>query len=189
MSCVSHKDLESRIHDYEDEGCHEYWTPQEYDRIVQNLDTEMPQELPVSEEVQQENLFTEFDSCSENEGESEAESDSGEESDTGEIEFETINARGVKSACPFNDLASFHCVKGFPPDILHDVMEGVIPEDLLSIIRILSVKGWFTINQYNNSLERLGFTSHESGDKPYPVPTSKKVKKLSGKALSNLGKS
>ena len=149
----------------------------------------MPQELPVIEEVQQENLFTEFDSCSENEGDSAAESDSGEESDTETGGIEIFNARGVKSVCPFNDLASFHCVKGFPPDILHDVMEGVIPEDLLSIIRILSVKGWFTISQYNNTLERLGFTSHESGDKPYPVPSSNKVKKLSGKALSNLGKS
>jgi hypothetical protein len=64
-------------------------------------------------------------------------------------------------------------------------MEGVIPEDLLNIIRISSLKDWFTISDYNISLERLGFFSHESGDKPYPVTESKKTKKLKGKAVSN----
>ena len=65
-------------------------------------------------------------------------------------------------------------------------MEGVIPEDLLGIIRILSKKSWFTISQYNDALERLDFLSYESRDKPYPVPTTNKVKKLKGKAVSNL---
>ena len=64
-------------------------------------------------------------------------------------------------------------------------MKGVIPEDLLAIIRILEAKGWFTVVQYNKALERLEFTSYESSDKPYPVPVSKSVKKLKGKAVSN----
>ena len=62
---------------------------------------------------------------------------------------------------------------------------GVIPEDLLAIIRILESRGVFTIDQYNQCIERLEFSSYESGDKPYPVPISKKVKKLKGKAVSN----
>ena len=75
---------------------------------------------------------------------------------------------------------------GFPPDILHDVYEGIIPEDLLGAIRILSSKGLFTLLQYNEALKNIGYTSYESGDKPCPVPTSSKVKKLKGKAVSNL---
>ena len=55
----------------------------------------------------------------------------------------------------------------------------------MGIIRILSAKGWFSIDQYNNALVRLGYLSYESGDKPCPLPTSSKVKKLKGKAVSN----
>ena len=81
-----------------------------------------------------------------------------------------------------NILASFHSVTCFPPDVLHDVFEGIIPEDLLGVIRILSMKGWFSLTQYNDSLNRLGYPSYESYDKPCPVPTSSSVKKLKGES-------
>ena len=60
--------------------------------------------------------------------------------------------------------------------------------DLLGVIRILANKGHFTINEYNSALQRLGFSSYEAGDKPYPVPTSRssKISNLKGKAVSNL---
>ena len=63
---------------------------------------------------------------------------------------------------------------------------GVIPEDLLGIIRILAVKGQFGIADYNLSLKRLGFSSYEAADKTYQVTTSRsaKVTKLTGKAVS-----
>ena len=64
---------------------------------------------------------------------------------------------------------------------------GVIPIDLLSINRILELKGWFSIAQYNETLDRFKFTSYERNDKPYPLPSSKSVKKLRGKAVSNWG--
>ena len=71
-----------------------------------------------------------------------------------------------------------------PLDILHDVFEGIIPQDLLGIIRILANNGQFSITDYNSALHRLGFLSYESNDKPCPVPTSPKVKHLKGKAVS-----
>ena len=70
-------------------------------------------------------------------------------------------------------------------DIMHDLMEGCIPEDLLSINRILIKLNWMTIIQYNSTLESLEFASYERGDKPYPLQNSKKNKKLRGKAVSN----
>ena len=70
---------------------------------------------------------------------------------------------------------------------MHDLMEGVIPSDLLGINRILENKGWFSISQYNEALERFEFSSYERNDKPYPLPSTKSVKKLRGKAVSNWG--
>ena len=55
--------------------------------------------------------------------------------------------------CPLNILQSFHCTSGFPPDLLHDHMEGVMSQDLLGIIRILSLKKWFSIKEYNKDMK------------------------------------
>ena len=172
-----YKHLENQIHDFIEKP-HAYWTREEYDSITKGMG-QRTGDLSILEEVDEANLFT-LDG-----EESTNESDVSTEENIDTEEELASNTRGVKSLCPFNVLSSFHCVSGFPPDILHDMMEGVIPEDLLGIIRILDVKGWFTVLQYNKILERLEFSSYESADKPYPVPTSKSVKKLKGKAVSN----
>ena len=75
----------------------------------------------------------------------------------------------------------------FQQEPIFNPIEGVIPSDLLSINRILEIKGWFSIAEYNETLERFKFTSYERNDKPYPLPSSKSVKKLRGKAVSNWG--
>ena len=71
--------------------------------------------------------------------------------------------------------------------LLKPFISGVVPLDLLAIIRILAKNGQFSIFQYNEALKRLGFRSYESSDKPCPVPVtySKKVTKLKGKAISH----
>ena len=91
---------------------------------------------------------------------------------------------GIKHMCPLNSLQSFHSTSGFPPDILHDVMEGVISEDLLGIIRILSSKNWFSIEEYNQTLQSLNYKSYEASDRPENLALSMRVKKLNGKACS-----
>ena len=67
------------------------------------------------------------------------------------------------------------------------IISGVVPADLLSIIRGMVKNGQFTVDSYNDALERLQFYSYESESKPCPVPISfsKKISKLSGKAISN----
>lgn len=40
---------------------------------------------------------------------------------------------GVKSSCIRSEnLKHFHVVDGFPPDILHDLLEGIVPFELFS---------------------------------------------------------
>ena len=69
-------------------------------------------------------------------------------------------------------------------DLLHDLMEGVLAEDLLSIIRTLSSKRWFSVETYNIALRDFGWFSYEQTNKPQSVPTSNKSGKLKGKAVS-----
>ena len=196
--------LEDRIHDYTEHGSHEYWTKEEYEEIGKSLETEYDTEEEV-DEVQQEvtcqddelgekgddasqddELGEKGDDASQDdesdqEGNSDGEDVSGDES---YVEDENLPTRGVRSVCPFNILSSFHCVQGFPFDVMHDCMEGIIPSDLLAINRILSSKGCFSIDQYNCALGNFEFSSYERNDKPYPLPIKNSVKKCRGKAVS-----
>ena len=61
----------------------------------------------------------------------------------------------------------------------------LVSQDLLGIIRILKVKGWFTIAECNSNLKVLKYKSNEASDKPESVPESMNVKELIGKAVSN----
>ena len=92
---------------------------------------------------------------------------------------------GVKTKCVFNALTAFHCTSSMPPDSLHDLMEGVLPQDLLGIVRILVNKGWFSLAEFNKALKSIKYSRQESSNKPQEVTSSNKVKKLAGKATSN----
>ena len=135
------------------------------------------------------NLFTGLSSYSAKDDDDEtdhSDQNSDRDNDDRDIaENRFANTRGLKTECPLNVLDSFHCVDGFPPDILHDLFEGGVPEDLLGIIRILVNRGYFILDQYNIALGRLSFSSYESGNKPQLVPNSSKVKKLKSMAVSN----
>ena len=131
-----------------------------------NITSEQPPNLPSSDST-------------------DSDSDSGSDQEQSESEPVIFNPKGIKSECPLNLLKSFHSTQSFPPDVLHDVFEGVIPEDLLGIVRILVSKRWFTLEQYNDALIRHGYSSHESGDKPCPVPLKSKIKKLKGSVVSS----
>ena len=67
---------------------------------------------------------------------------------------------------------------------MHDLFEGVVAEDLYSVIKTLSVMGWFQLEQYNSKLCNFGWISYEERDKPEKLPTASKSKKLKGKAIS-----
>ena len=121
------------------------------------------------------------ESDSEYDSENDVESSDNPDSDE---EDESVELFGIKHRCPLNVLESFHSVSAFPPDLLHDLLEGTASQDLLGIIRILSRKGWFSIEEYNTSLKGLKYKSYESSDRPQVVPINKKTKKLNGKACS-----
>lgn len=45
-------------------------------------------------------------------------------------ENEAVVVDGVKADCVLNKLTYFHCITGFPPDLLHDLLEGIVPVEL-----------------------------------------------------------
>ena len=173
---IQYDQLDENIHDMDGEEPHARWTVQEYDSIISSIeDQEMTED--VEDVVEMESLIAADEDDFDDEG-----SEDGEDDNDGEEGI--IDNRWIKSRCPLNILQSFHCVNGFPPDLLHDFLEGVVAEDLLSIIKTLSSKAWFSIDEYNEALKDFGWFSYETTDKPLGVPTARKIVKLKGKAVS-----
>ena len=105
-------ELESKIHDFTSLGKHQYWTIGQYDeRAVRPAE---PTEVEVA--VTEENLFDEIDEPGGNNDVIPVEPDE-------ETEMET-QQYGLRERCPLNELRSFHAVYSFPPDSLHDILEG-----------------------------------------------------------------
>ena len=169
---IQYDDLKDNIHNYGHKH-HEKWTKEEYDKAA----------LIAERKKKDKNVhrcYYDGDSSSEEFDSSDIESDA-----TTSDNDEESASYGVKHRCPLNSLQSFHCTSGFPPDILHDIFEGVVSQDMLGIIRILKSKGWFSIKDYNTNMKMLKYKSNEASDKPENIPESMKVKKMIGKAVSN----
>lgn len=57
---------------------------------------------------------------------------------------------GVKRSCPLSDrLKHFHFVSGYPPDVLHDLFEGIVPRELALCIQIFTKKKYFNLTLLN----------------------------------------
>lgn len=188
---IQYTDLREHIHDLDGDDVHEYWTVEGYDDICDSLESNLDGVLPeavdtISINDLEQHLFDEYEEPSseeevDNNGSldvTEDESDLDEEENLG-----TRNKFGLRERCVFNVLDSFHAVYSFPPDLLHDLYEGVVAQDLCGCIKILSMKGFFTIKEYNEALQNHHYKSYEMNDRPQPL-IKPKAMKLSGKAVS-----
>ena len=110
---VQYDQLDSNIHDYDGAEKHKRWTAADYDQITRDL----LQEVYEADDIH-ENMEEVIDSSDE--------AVDYEESDDSHSDVEEIDNHGVKFKCPLNVLDSFHCVLGFPPDLMHDVLEVLL---------------------------------------------------------------
>ena len=61
---------------------------------------------------------------------------------------------------------SFHVVDGLPPDIMHDMLEGVVPLEMSLVLKSLIDKGYFTLDDLNHTLESWNYGPLDKADKP-----------------------
>lgn len=74
---------------------------------------------------------------------------------------------GVKGECVLSKhLSFFHPVTGFPPDILHDLFEGVIPIELSLCLQDLISKGFFTLDRLNHIIRSFPYKNSDQVNKP-----------------------
>ncbi|KAL7877515.1 hypothetical protein SRHO_G00041580 [Serrasalmus rhombeus] len=88
---------------------------------------------------------------------------------------------GVKRACVFTkSLSHFHVVSGFPPDIAHDIFEGIVPVELAHCLGLLISKRLFTLEDLNKAVLAFPYKWSDKTNKPHVVPQSFLVRKTIG---------
>lgn len=73
----------------------------------------------------------------------------------------------MKGECVLSKhLSFFHPVTGFPPDILHNLFEGVIPIELSLCLQDLISKGFFTLDRLNHIIRSFPYKNSDKVNKP-----------------------
>lgn len=101
-------------------------------------------------------------------------------------ENELLSVDGVKQEGPLNRLSGFHACQGFPPDFLHDVLEGIVPRDLSLCLADFISKKYFTLDELNCEIECFPFKFSDKTNRPQKIPaTFQRNKTLGGNGHEN----
>lgn len=75
---------------------------------------------------------------------------------------------GVKRSCVLSDhLSYFRPITGFPPDILHDLFEGVVPVQLAHSLKGLIARKYFTMEELNRAILSFPFQHSDKVNRPH----------------------
>lgn len=88
---------------------------------------------------------------------------------------------GVQADCVLRQhLEHFHTVTGFPPDVLHDLFEGIVPVELALCIGEMIRRKYFTLEYLNERILSFPYQRTDKLDKPHKMPQTFAVKKSIG---------
>lgn len=75
---------------------------------------------------------------------------------------------GINRRSALNDLRYFHVCNGaLIPDIMHDVLEGVLQYEVKLMLRyMINTENYFSLDLFNSKLQNLELSSVESKNKP-----------------------
>lgn len=78
---------------------------------------------------------------------------------------------GVKGDCVLREsLHYFHAITGFPPDILHDLLEGILPVELSLCIKEMIRLKYFTLEYLNQKITSFPYQHTDKVNRPHPIP-------------------
>lgn len=90
--------------------------------------------------------------------------------ENGPLAKESSTIYGVTGQSPLNQLSNFHVVNQLPQDIMHVLLEGVIPYEItLMLTYFVTDQAYFSIAELNDRLASFPFTQQEARDKPSPI--------------------
>lgn len=83
---------------------------------------------------------------------------------------ESAKLYGVKGNSVLNKSKYFHVVGGLPSDIMHDILEGVLPLHVKAMLnKFVFQDKFFTLEQLNKQLARYPYGQSDSANRPSPI--------------------
>ncbi|XP_034096114.1 uncharacterized protein LOC117562389 isoform X1 [Gymnodraco acuticeps] len=94
---------------------------------------------------------------------------------------------GVKRHCSITQsLDHFSIHTGYPPDIMHDIFEGLVPVELARCLALLISKKYFNLETLNKSILQFPYKWADKTNRPHVIPhTFSKRKTIGGNAHEN----
>lgn len=81
----------------------------------------------------------------------------------------TKSLYGVTGPCAFSELPNFSVTNAFPPDVMHDFLEGVVPHVLKLVLKALHNEKVVSVQEVSNALAHFPFGQNDSSHKPRPM--------------------
>ena len=79
---------------------------------------------------------------------------------------ESATVYGVKARSELNNSKYFHVVDGLPSDIMHDILEGVIPLHLKVMLRKFVEEKILSLDELNTRIHGFGYGPNDCKNKP-----------------------
>lgn len=86
-----------------------------------------------------------------------------------------MNVNGVKSDSVLSKLTYFHTITGFPPDFLHDRLEGIAPVELSLCLNKLISNKYFTLDELTSAIQNFPYLFSDKTNRPYRIPPSFRI--------------
>lgn len=98
-----------------------------------------------------------------------------------------VHSRGVKKQCALTaKLQNFHFVSGYPPDITHDLFEGIVPYELALCFDLWVKKKYISLAELNDSIKHFPYKWSDRVNSPHSVPLNFTTRKnIGGNAHEN----
>jgi len=98
-----------------------------------------------------------------------------------------VSCFGVKKSCILTDnLSHFNVTSGYPPDIVHNLFEGIVPVEIGQCIQVLISKKLFTLEHLNNLILTFPYKDGDKTNRPHLLPkTLHKKRTIGGNAHEN----
>lgn len=76
---------------------------------------------------------------------------------------------GINGNSILNSLQYFHVVHGLPPDLMHDLFEGIVPIFVTKVINHLVSRKLVCIDKLNFDIENFNYDANDRRDKPSKI--------------------
>ena len=79
---------------------------------------------------------------------------------------EIAPAYGIKSNSCLNEVSCFHAAEGLPPDLAHDILEGIAVDVISDIVGAFMGKKYFSLQELNNIISVFQYSRMNKTNKP-----------------------